>query len=688
MVQIGIDIGGTFTDAVMLDSDGNTWQAKVPTSPTDLRRCFFGAVDALVCQLDDAVEIERIMHGTTVATNIMVQRNGARVGLLTTAGFADTIHIMQGHGYTVGLPDDVITRVQEIDKPVPIVPKSNIREIHERVDVRGEVVVDLNEARARVAIQELAALGVESFAICLLWSFRNDLHERRLRRLVEEIVPGAYITLSSEISPKSGEYVRTVTTAINAYTGPATSRYIHGLEEELAGRQGSTGLSILQCGGGLISPDEAVRSPVTLIGSGPVGGTIASRALGSQLGFENVLATDMGGTSFDIGLVVDGEPVRAARAVVDQYEYNVPTVDIRSIGSGGGSLVWVDPTSKAMRVGPLSAGAEPGPACYGNGDRPTITDCDLLVGYLDPDYFLGGKLRLDPDRAADALRRHVAEPLGMSVIEAARGALQIVDHQMADLIRQVTVGSGYDPRDFAVFAFGGAGPTHAPVFARELNAKSVVVPCGPLASLWSAYGAVSSDVLLVLERSQVQSAPFDHLALESAFGELEAEARRRLEAANVGGAEVEIRRQVDLKYGVQVHVVDVPVAARLDAGSSERIVADFSTRYETLFGKGTAYTAAGVDMTSVRVEAIVRLARPHDVRGLQRMAPGTDVSKERPIYFDGAEPTGTAVLTEGALAPGTVVEGPAVIELPVTTIPIAPGQRATVDPSGSLILGL
>lgn len=312
------------------------------------------------------------------------------------------------------------------------------------------------------------------------------------------------------------------------------------------------------------------------------------------------------------------------------------------------------------------------------------------MGYLNPDYFLGGDLKLDRERAEEALKHHVAEPLGMSVMEAARGALRVVDFQMADLIRQMTVGKGHDPRDFAVFAYGGAGPTHAPVFARELGVRQVVIPRGPFASLWSAYGAVSSDVLLVLERSHAQRAPFDGAALEQAFQSLEGEARDRLLAAGAEPERIEFRRYADLKYGMQVHVVDVPVSSEVTEANVEDILTDFDARYETLFGKGTGFRAAGVEMASIRVEAVASLPTPlQKGREAKERELDLDQLPTREVQWDEREElTDTPVVTEDDFDVGTVVAGPAIIELPVTTIPIHPGQKARVDATESIVLEL
>ncbi len=615
MYQVGVDIGGTFTDAVLVTEAGEVSVAKVPTTPHDLRDCFFEAIDAVSAQARgdtgaDLGELRRIVHGTTVATNVMVQHAGATTALLTTRGFSDTIHIMQGHGYTVGIPDEMVTRIQELEKPAPIIPKRLIRGVPERIDSSGAVLVALDESALREQIAELLRAGAESFAICFLWSFVNDAHERRARDLVAELAPDAFVCISSEVAPRIGEYNRTVATAINAYVGPATSRYVGGLEANLARRSQPARLSILQCSGGVVSPEEARQSPVRLIGSGPVGGTLASQTLGAALQESNLIACDMGGTSFDVSVVADGELVKQSLGIIDQYEYAVPSVEIQSIGSGGGSIVWLDEGTGTLRVGPHSAGSQPGPACYGRGGvLPTVTDCDLIVGYLSEDHTLAGGLKLDLERAVDAVQSHVAEPLGLSVVEAAQGALRIADTQMAELIRQLTVGRGMDPRDFVLFAFGGAGPLHAPVFAGELAVKYVVIPRGEVASLWSAFGAVSGDVVLPSEQFLAGRAPFDAAAIEAAFADLEHAGRDSILTMGVPDEEISFRRFVDLRYGAQVHVLSVPTPSALDDAAMEQVLADFDALYEARNGAGTGYRDAGVEMTGIRVEIVGRAGR-------------------------------------------------------------------------------
>lgn len=686
-IELGVDIGGTFTDVVASDEHDRMWSAKVPTTPANLVDCFLNGIDAVLAEaaLDGHTDlaIERIVHGTTIATNLVVQRAGAPVALLTTRGFRDTIHIMQGRGYIAGLPEDQITNIHLLKKPAPLVSKQMIGEIDERIDCAGAIVVKLNEERARKVIRQLSSAGASSFAICLLWSFVNETHERRLREIVEEECPGAYISISCEIAPRSGEYARTVATVINSYVGPTVQDYFTRLEQETTSKYRSS-VSVLQSTGGSVSTDEAGRNPVRLLGSGPVAGTMASAALA-----DNVIAIDMGGTTFDVSLIVEGSPLRSNISVVHQYEYSVPTIELRSIGSGGGSIVWVDELGTSLRVGPKSAGAEPGPACYGRGGtQATVTDCNVVTGFLDPEHFLGGKMKLEPERAHATLETEVALRLGMSVVEAARGAIRIVDSQMADLVRQVTIGRGYDPRDFVVCAYGGAGPLHAPAFARELGVSRVVIPRGSLAAVWSAYGAATADLSVVMERSLMRKLPMPADELETELRALEKQATKRLVGFGTAESSVKLQRFADLKYGMQAHVLEVPLESGLDAEAIERILSSFDEIYERIFGSGTAYREAGVQLTAVRVQAVAPGTKTEQkLRPPARNDAGPELSHTsmRVVCWDadrGFEET--PVFLGQGLVPGQQIVGPAILELGVTTIPVHPGQSLAVTQSGDL----
>ena len=480
----GLDIGGTFTDCVIVDDGGRVVSAKAPSTPGDFAEGLMHALEAAAGKVGQPVRellanTSLVSHGTTVGTNAIVQKRGARVGLVTTRGHNDVIHIMRGSRGLDGREVRQVVHIPESRKPSPVVPKRLIRGVSERVDCFGQVVVPLNEGQAEQAIRELLAEDVQAIAICFLWSFLEPAHERRVKAIVRDLAPGLFVTCSHELVPKWGEYERTTASCLNAYVGPVTTSYLADIEGRLARAGYGAPLQITQAAGGTIPVEVARRSPLLTLDSGPVAGVMGSRHSAGAMGYENVITTDMGGTSFDIGVIHGGEPAYSFRSKVHQYEYYLPKVDIQAIGSGGGSMVRIDEVTGTLRVGPESAGAEPGPVCYGRGgDVPTVTDADLVLGRLNPDNFAGGTMRLDLPAARRAIER-VADRLGMDVDACAAGITQIVEFQMADLIHKATIRKGFDPRDFVVFAFGGAGPAHAGVFAAELGVSKVVIPSGP-----------------------------------------------------------------------------------------------------------------------------------------------------------------------------------------------------------------
>jgi N-methylhydantoinase A len=694
---IGIDTGGTFTDCVVMDAEGRIVTAKASSTPDDFSE---GVMESLrlagerlgvgtEALLGDTV---RLALGTTVGTNAMLQRRGARVGLITTRGHRDVIHIMRGARGVPGLNNVQVLHFPESGKPDPIVPKPLIAEVSERVDCKGQVVVELNEEEAEAAIDKLLARNVEAIAICFLWSFKHAEHERRVKAMVERRAPHVFVCCSADLIPRWGEYERTVATVLNAYLGPVMSRYLGRLESRAQASGLAYPLQVMQCGGGVIPAAESARRAFLTLDSGPVAGVLASQYLGGIIGHKHVIATDMGGTSFDVGLVWDGEPVASYQSVVHQYEYFVPRIDIRSIGSGGGSIVWIDEISGTMRVGPLSAGAQPGPACYDRGGtQPTITDADLVLGYLDPASFLGGRLRLDVERARESFAP-LATRLGLGLVETAAGAARVVEHQMADLIRKATVQKGYDPRDCVVFAYGGAGPVHAGVYARELGAQSVVVPLGGLCSLWSALGAASADLLHIYEAVDIQPSPFDPARVMQRFAELEEQGRAQLRADGVDPAQGRLARTADVRYKGQINEVEVPVPpGPLDAAALAQLVADFHRRYETVYGQGAGFHEARVEVVTYRVRASALSAKPRIVaaREGEREPSAQARAGTRPVYWSELgdfEPT--PVFWGERLGAGNVVAGPAIVQVPDTTIVVHPFQTARVDPYGNVLIEL
>ena len=437
MYLCGLDIGGTFTDCVIVDDHGRVVSTKAPSTPGDFAEGLMNALQAAARKCGRPVsallsETALVSHGTTVGTNAIVQKRGARVGLVTTRGHNDVIHIMRGSRGLDGREVRQVVHIPESRKPTPIVPKRLVRGVSERVDCFGNVVVALNEAQAEQAIRELLAQDVDAIAICFLWSFLEPAHERRVKAMVQDLAPGLFVTCSHELVPKWGEYERTTASCLNAYVGPVTTSYLADIERRLAQAGYGAALQITQSAGGTIPVDVARRSPLLTLDSGPVAGVMGSRHSAGAMGYENVITTDMGGTSFDIGVIHEGEPAYAFRSKVHQYEYYLPKVDIQAIGSGGGSMVRIDEVTGTLRVGPESAGAEPGPVCYGRGGEvPTVTDADLVLGRLNPENFAGGSMRLDVDAARRAIGA-IADRLNMDVDACASGITQIVESAADD----------------------------------------------------------------------------------------------------------------------------------------------------------------------------------------------------------------------------------------------------------------
>lgn len=699
-LQVGVDIGGTFTDCVVIDETGRVTVAKSPSTPGDFAQ---GMIDAMTVAaqslgLDFAAFCARIgvlTHGTTVGTNTLIQRRGARVGLITTRGHEDAIHIMRGSRGVTSRNLNQVVHFPESRKPVPIVAKRDILGVSERVDCNGEVVVPLNEGEAAEAIDALVAAGVEAIAICLLWSFKHPDHERRIAQMVRERAPDCFVTCSVDLAPKWGEYERMTATALNAYIGPVTSRYLRSLDARLTQAGYRQPLQITQCGGGSISVQRAIDAPLLTLDSGPVSGVTGSRFLGERIGCPNIITTDMGGTSFDVGIVHQGRPAYSFVSNVGQYEYFIPKVDIQAIGSGGGSLAIVDPASRTLRVGPESAGADPGPVCYGKGNTvPTVTDADVVLGYIDPDNFLGGRIRLDKAAAVAAVQR-VADELGLGLQQTAAGIAKIAEFKMADIIRRTTVEKGFDPRDFVLFAFGGAGPVHAGVFARELGVSRVLVPLNRIASTWCAFGAATAEVLHIHEHTAIQGSPFDAGAVSAVLGDLAAQARQVLDDDGIGRRGRRLAFSIDMRHRGQINEVEVDLdgligrGERLTERALARLLERFYERYEAIYGRGSSYRDARLEMVTFRVRATGapppvtlpsarRLRAEPAARALtgRRSVYWTDLARARPTpVYDGAQ-----------LAPGNRIAGPAIVETTETTIVVHPRQHLRVDAMGNFEL--
>lgn len=674
MYRIGIDVGGTFTDLVAVDEAGRVTLAKAASTPADQS---VGVMDGLA-RLAEALGLDvgtllrrtdRIVHGTTVATNAILERKGARVGLLTTEGHRDVLEMREGLK-----PDRYNLRMPA---PEPLVPRARRLGVRERLRADGRVATRLDRRSLDAAIRRLRAHGVEAVAVCYLHAYRDARHEVATRRVLERAMPGVYVSLSSEVFPQIKEYERVCTTVVNAYVGPALDRYLTRLAERLGGAGYGAPLLIMQSHGGVVPVAEAVRLAAGAVLSGPAGGVAGGVYCARLLGEGNLIPFDMGGTSTDISLIVDGRPALATDRAVAGEKIALQSLDIVSLGAGGGSIGRVDP-SGILRVGPESAGAEPGPACYGKGGtEPTVTDANLVLGYLDPDSFLGGRARLDraaAERALDAL----AGKLDVDRMAAAEGVHRVVNTRMAEGIRLVSVRRGVDPRRFALLAFGGAAGLHVTDVARQLELERVIVP--RVAAVLSAWGMLATDLRYEVARTHIGDARgVDADVLRAAFAEMETEGRRRLGAAFEGP--VAVHRSADMRYGEQIFEISVDLDG-IDWESQDpmgQVLARFHRRHEELY----TYSVPDQDVVLVNARVAVvgqlpALPREPAVPVRPPAAPRT----RRPIYLGGW--TEVPVHDLEALAPGQVLEGPGIVEAPTTTVLLRPGERARVTPLGWL----
>lgn len=682
---IGIDIGGTFTDAVAVNvATGQVLQAKTPSTPDDLTDGVLAAIADLahvagLTTHDLLAQTVKFVHGTTQSSNIMFTWSGARTGLLATRGFGDQVLIMRAIGRVAGRSLSDRRHFRTMDKPPAIVPKDRIREVAERVDYKGDVLVALDPLDARRAISELIEQGVDAIAIALLWSFRNPVHEDALAELVRELAPGVHVTRSSDIAPVIGEYERTSTAVVNAYVSPLMVAYLDRLEARVAEAGLGRRPLILQASGGVAQVDHTV--PVNTIESGPAAGVVGAKLLAEATGFRNLIATDVGGTTFKVSLLVDGEWSYAREAIVNQYHLAVPMIDIVSIGSGGGSIAWID-AGRRLRIGPRSAGADPGPVSYGRGGtEPTVTDADVVLGFIDPNYFLGGRIPLDRERALSAIQSQIAEDLfDGDAIRAAAGIRTVVDAQMADLVRKATIERGHDPREFVLLAYGGAGPLHAAAYGREIGVARLVVPLA--ATVYSAWGAAASDVRHTFRDSFALNLPGDPTIPNARYASLEGQARELLSRQGVTEADIVTVRWAEVRYRRQMHEVRVPVqGGAIDTQALDAIGASFEARYEALYGQGTAYGEAGVEIVTFGVDAIGRTEQPAFPRSVPS---GADLRAarraSRSVYWpELGRRLDTAVYDGSRLEPGMTFNGPAIVEMPGTTVVVPAGDQAAID---------
>jgi N-methylhydantoinase A len=662
-VRVAVDVGGTFTDICVLDEEHGTIEvAKVPSTPAD-------PIEAVVAGVAEAgVELPDVMlfsHGTTVATNALITRNLPPAAMVTTRGFRDVIEIRRG------TKDDLWDAYKDVAPPY--VRRRDRFEVTERVDYAGEVVMPLDEEEARRVAGVLRKRGVQTVAVCFINAYANPAHEQRMREILEEELPEVNVSTSAEVLPEIFEHERFSTTVANAVLSPLVSNYVRRLSDRLSEGGYGGDVLLLHSGGGVMTPKLAERFAVRLAASGIAAGAIASRHLATLCGFANAIGLDMGGTSTDVSLVYDGEE-RVTKEWFVEYGYPIcfPSIEVLTIGAGGGSFAWIDEAG-SLRNGPQSAGANPGPACYGRGnDRPTNTDANLVLGRLGEEL-IGGAMTLDGDAAERAIAEHVARPLGLGLVEAAEATIQVANANMADAVRLISIRRGYDPREFCLVAFGGAGPLHGAALARELSIPTVLVPPNP--GITSALGCLLVDVRHDLSTMFLASVGSVDLAeLEGAFERLETEARERLDHEGVPPEQMSIQRLLDMRYLGQWRSLTISIGSPADV---DEAVARFHAEHERAYNYRR--DGAPVEIYRLSVRAVGVTPKP----SLKRYPTGDGALRphaSRRVRFDETDaPVETPVYLRSELPAGASLDGPAVFEQLDSTTLVPPGWRAEVD---------
>ena len=681
--QIGIDVGGTFTDLLVCDEDGRTRICKSPTTPADPSLGVFTALEQAARDTgfelrDFLAGVDAIVHGTTITTNAVLTHTGASTGFITTRGFRDLLAMRRG--MKTGERYDL-----ELAPPPTLVERALTLTVTERVDAKGRILTPLVEDDVRAAAEVLRAAGVEAVAVSYLWSFLNAAHELRTREILQETLPGVYISLSCEVLPQIRVYERNSTTALNSYTGPPLARYLDNLETRL-GENGFSGvLNIMQSNGGCMSPQVTSRFAVNTLLSGPAGGPGAGIHYGRTHDYKNIISVDMGGTSFDVALVQDERAAVTSENEVAGFHVAVPMLDIHTVGAGGGSIAGVD-DGGMLHVGPASAGADPGPACYGRGGtEPAVTDADLVLGYLDADYFHGGALKLDRAAAVAAIESRIAGPLGLSVTDAAYGIYRVANSIMSNAVTVVTVQRGLDPREFAMIVAGGAGPIHAVPIARDLGIHTLLVPRE--SSVFCAAGMLLSDLKHTYIRTcAMVGSLVDFSAINEAIHNLRDRALATFREEQVDGADVTLDYSADLRYVGQFNEVEVPgfSGGTADSAAWEQLVDQFHRLHDERYGYSLPH--AEVELINLRLSATGATKKPvtqkHELGG-----PAADHARkgERPAWFDNRMVT-VPVYDGLALQPGNRLPGPAIVEQPTTTIVLPGDTGLSCDQWGNYLL--
>lgn len=677
--RLGVDVGGTFTDLLLLDEKkGKTFTAKVPSTPEDSSKGVLFGIEKICREAGiDLSDIAEVMHGTTVATNTVLTSSGATVGLVTTKGYRDTLQIARSF-VPGGLGGWVIW-----NKTDPLASLENTIEADERIDANGNVLVALDEKKMRRDLEELAESGIEALTISLFNAYISGRHEKRIAEIAHDVMPDIPVSISSDVIPEMYEYERAETTVVNSYIRPVVSKYVRNLEDELETRMDGVRLHILRSDGGLSSGETAIEKPVNLLMSGPAGGVSGALWVAKRAGYENLLTFDMGGTSTDVALIEKGVAQTRRETRVGDVTVRAPSIDVRTVGAGGGSIAYVPELTKALRVGPQSAGASPGPAAYGKGGKePTVTDANVVLGYLPSDSKLGGDMVIDRDLAVEAVKT-VADAMEMPVEKAAEGIINIVNENMVGALRLVSVEQGYDPRDFALIGFGGAGPLHANALARLVNSWPVIIPPGP--GVLCAYGDATTRLRNEASRTWVEK--FDNIEraeIESMLLELQIQAAEALKNEGVPASDQECVYQIDMRYSGQGMKLTVDVSPEeFERSGLDAVAERFDAMHEQLF---TFALEASHELVGLR--AVVQGSETSFVTAdlnLGSKDPSEAEIHRSKIFVDG-EHVSAKIYIRSKLKTGNHISGPAIVAEMDSTSLILPDHTGVVDDAGNILI--
>lgn len=691
--RLGIDIGGTFTDATLInEKTGATRISKVSSTPSDPSVAFLRVSERILREADvPAQEVRYVVHGTTVATNAIIEGKIARTGFVTTEGFRDMLEIARQ--IRPSLYD------LQFEKPKPLVPRYLSFGVPERLDAQGNVLTELDENVMRQVAEKLRAEKVEAVAVCFLHAYLNPAHEKIAGEILTEVFPEAVVSLSSEVAPEIREYTRASTTIINVSLRPLVGRYLQNIEDRLRAAGLQAELLVMQSSGGVFTFAAASEKPVFIVESGPAAGVIAATYLGNALERNNILSFDMGGTTAKAGMVQDGSPRvtkdyevgAAARAGHGSgkgsgYPIRTPVIDLVEIGAGGGSIAWVD-SGGALRVGPHSAGADPGPVCYGKGGtEPTISDANLVLGRINPKFFLGGEIELDVEKSRQAIKEKCADKLGIDVVTAANGIVEIANAAMVNALRLVSVQRGYDPRDFTLIGFGGAGPLHANRLAAEMEVPTTLIPMSP--GIFSALGLLVTDLKHDYATTMIRRVDtLDTKSIEEAFEKMSHEGHAMLAREGVAESDVQFSRQVEMRYVGQSYELSLVLPNHeLTADEIAGLLDQFHRAHERAYGFSAP--SEPTEFVNLRLTAMGKIAKP-ELHELKNLNPDASLAHKdtRPVYF--AEANGyvdCAIYDRYKLGAGARVPGPAVVEEFDSTVVIHPAYHADVDKYGNLLI--